>query len=186
MIKFVIGMICGFSLLILYLVLDTYRALDATLTISIVIAVTTILATVIHFDSVRKQRKDRVWEINKDSLLTLSKSLSDAIQMTEKFVEREFNTMQGIPDDTCTDGAREVNYRFEETISDSLNVYKPLMDANLIQAIETYQADVRQIEEMYMADEINNFEAYDIQLGKQKILHSAIGEYIKKAAGINT
>jgi len=184
MFEFALGIFFGVAISILYFVFDSNIDIDHNFTVSVIIAFATIIATAIHFDSVRKQRKDRIWEINKDSLLELAKSLSDAIEISSKFSDREFNNMQGIPDDTSTEGAKEINDKFRETISDSLNVYKPLLNAELISAIEIYQSAEKDIEEQFVCDAINTFEAYDRQWGKQKELQTAVSGFIKDASGI--
>lgn len=127
MVKIVTGAVIGFTMAFWFLALDSKYNFNSAIAINIVIAVATIFAVAIHFDSVRKQRRDRVWEINKDNLLNLSKALSDSININSKLSEQEFNKMQGIPDETCTDGAYEINNAFQQSLSVSLNVYKPLL-----------------------------------------------------------
>ena len=58
------------------------------------------------------------------------------IEIHSQLSNREFNRMNGIPDETCTDGAAEINNAFQQHISESLNVYKPLLNEELIMAIE--------------------------------------------------
>jgi hypothetical protein len=185
MIKLILGMLLGFTLTIWYLVFDMKFDFDHSFSVNIVIAMATVTATSIHFDSVRKQRKDRVWEINKESLINLSKAISGAIEISLKLSDREFNNMQGIlPDDTDTEGAKEINDTFKKTISDSLNVYKPLLNSELTDAIEKYQKAEKSIEEDFNHDAINTFEAYDRQWAEQKELHKVVSSFIKDVAGI--
>ncbi|GAA71400.1 hypothetical protein P20439_1473 [Pseudoalteromonas sp. BSi20439] len=92
--------------------------------------------------------------------------------------------MNNIPDDTCTEGAAEINQKFQMTISDSLNVYKPLLNAELITAIEKYQQAEKNIESSFDHDQINVFEAYDSQWGAQKELQIVVSRFIKEVAGI--
>ncbi|MCP4055534.1 MULTISPECIES: hypothetical protein [unclassified Pseudoalteromonas] len=184
MVKYILGLLTGFCLTVWYLVFDLKFNFDHAFTLNLIIAAGTITATAIHFDSVRKQRKDRVWEINKESLIQLSKSLADAIEVSSKLSDQEFNIMNNIPDDTCTEGAAEINQKFQMTISDSLNVYKPLLNAELITAIEKYQQAEKNIESSFDHDQINVFEAYDSQWGAQKELQIVVSRFIKEVAGI--
>ncbi len=184
MIKFILGVLTGFSLTIWYLVFDMKFDIDHNFTVNVVIAMATVTATAIHFDSVRKQRQDRVWEINKENLINLSKAISDAIEISSKLSDREFNNMQGIPDDTNTDGEKEINDTFRKTISESLNVYKPLLNTELTGAIAKYQKSEKSIEDDFNRDFISTFEAYDRQWGAQKALHKIVSSFIKEVAGI--
>ncbi|MFP3353387.1 hypothetical protein R0K04_18500 [Pseudoalteromonas sp. SIMBA_153] len=184
MVKFIIGLLTGFCLTVWYLVFDLKLNFDHKFTLNLIIAAGTITATAIHFDSVRKQRKDRVWEINKESLIKLSKSLADAIEVSSKLSDKEFNIMNNIPDDTCTEDAAQINQMFQMTISDSLNVYKPLLNDELITAIEKYQQAEKNIEDSFNNDRINVFEAYDSQWEAQKELQTVVSRFIKEVAGI--
>lgn len=116
--------------------------------------------------------------------MQLSKSLADAIKVASLLSDQEFNRMNNIPDDTCTEGAAEINEKFQKTISDSLNVYKPLLNAELIAAIEKYQQAEKNIEYAFENDEINVFEAYDNQLRVQNNLQKIVSRFIKEVAGI--
>lgn len=184
MVKLFFGIILGIVITVGYLDFNSKLNFDHELTLNIVIAAATVVATAIHFDSVRKQRHDRVWEINKDSLINLSHAVADAIEMSSKLLDLEFNKMQNIPDDTCIEGSKEVHDKFQKTISDSLNVYKPLLNSNLIEAIEKYQKSEQKIAKSFNNDEINVFEAYDHQLVAQKKLQYTINKFIKSVSGI--
>ena len=184
MVKFIIGVLLGFALTVWYLAFDLKFDFDHAFTLNVIIAGSTITATAIHFDSVRKQRRDRVWEINKESLMKLSKAVADAIEISSKLSDREFNIMNNIPDDTCTEGAAEINETFQKTISDSLNVYKPLLNSELINAIERYQEAEKNIEYAFVHEHFSVFEAYDHQWNAQKKLHKIINHFIKEVAGI--
>ncbi|KAF7778157.1 hypothetical protein PMAN_a2963 [Pseudoalteromonas marina] len=92
--------------------------------------------------------------------------------------------MNNIPDETCTEGSAEINQQFQKTISDSLNVYKPLLNAELISAIEKYQQAEKNIEYAFEHDKFNVFEAYDNQWGAQKELQKVVSRFIKEVAGI--
>jgi len=184
MVKVVIGAVIGFAMAVLYFTFASKFSFNPALALNVVIAVATIFAVAIHFDSVRNQRRDRVWEMNKENLLSLSKALSSSIDINSKLSEREFNKMNGIPDETNTDGAAEINNKFQQHISESLNVYKPLLNEELITVIEKYQKAEKQIEDDYNCDAISVFEAYERQWEKQKKLQVSVSAFIKKVAGI--
>lgn len=183
-VKFIIGLLSGFTVTVWYLVFDFRFDFDHAISLNIVIAAASIIATAIHFDTVKKQRRDRVWEINKDNLINLSKAVASAIKISSELSEREFNKANNIPDDTCTTGSAETHVNLQETISDSLNVYKSLLNKELISAIEKYQETESSIERTYDYDEITLFDALELQCEAQRKLHKVINHFIKEVAGI--
>lgn len=184
MVKLFLGIILGIAITVGYLAFNSKLSFDHDLTLNIVIAAATIVATAIHFDSVQKQKRDRVWEINKESLLNLSHAVADAIETFSKLTNQAFNNMQGIPDDDCIIGVEEIGNKFQKTISDSLNVYKPLLNLKLIEAIEEYQESEQKITDKFNHDAINVFEAYELQWSAQEELQYIIHKFIKKVSGI--
>ena len=177
----VIAFILGVFVTIWYLVFDFTFNFDHSITVNVVIATATIIATAIHFDSVRKQRKDRLWEINKDSLLRLSKALADAIEMSAINSEREL----GIPVEESTKDSPEIGQKFEDILSDALNVYKPLLSDHLIFAIEEYQKAEEQTSRDWHVDALTTFEAYDEQWANRKKLQEVVLEFIKDVSGVS-
>lgn len=184
MVQVVFGIILGVIVTVGYLAFNSKFHFDHELTLNMVIAIATVVATVIHFDSVQKQKRDRVWEINKGSLLNLSHAVADAIETSSKLTDQAFNEMQGIPDDTCNIDATNTGNKFQKTISESLNVYKPLLNSKLIEAIEDYQETEQKIIDKFNHDAINTFEAYELQWSAQKDLQHVIHKFIKKISGI--
>ena len=59
MVKYVLGLVTGFTATIWYVALDLNFELDNSLSINVVIATATIIATAIHYDSVRQQSRAR-------------------------------------------------------------------------------------------------------------------------------
>ncbi|ELI6431873.1 hypothetical protein RRM65_001611 [Aeromonas salmonicida subsp. salmonicida] len=184
MVYFVLGLLCGVTATIWYLVFDFSFDFDHAITVNLSIAAATIIATAIHFDSVHKQRKDRLWEINKDSLLKLSKAISDAVDMSGRLADSHLNQEQGIPERVNTDGSNIVHAKLKEVLSDSLYVYKPLLSPALILSIEAYQDEQKKIAEDYNHDELSIFEAYDKQWDAQKKLQGVISTFIKQVSGV--
>jgi hypothetical protein len=184
MVNFVLGLLWGMAATIWYLAFDFKFNFDHAITVNVSIAIATIIATAIHFDSVRKQRKDRLWEINKDSLLMLSKAISDAVDMSGRLSDRYFNQEQGIPEHVNTNGSDIVHAKLEEVLSDSLYVYKPLLSPELISSIENYQYTQKNISKAFNNDELSVFEAYDKQWAAQKKLQDVISTFIKQVSGV--
>ncbi|TNY94272.1 hypothetical protein CGK58_24740, partial [Vibrio parahaemolyticus] len=83
MVNLVLGVLLGFCLTIWYVAIDLRFGFDSNVSINVVIAIATVIATAIHFDSQRKQRKDRIWDMNKNVLLDLAHALSEVIEATE-------------------------------------------------------------------------------------------------------
>ena len=181
MLNLVISFIFGVFITIWYLVLDFTFSFDHAMAINIIIAAATIIATTIHFDSVRAQRKDRLWEINKDSILRLSKVLADAIDISSKYCD---STM-GIPVGNSLDKSAEIGKAFEDALSDSLNVYKPLLSEELILAIEEYQKEEQMISKAWHSDEYTTYDAYENQLASRKKLQVVVLKFIKDVSGVS-
>ncbi len=184
MVKFILGVLSGSAIAVWYLVFDFKFDFDHAFALNLVIAAATVTATAIHFDTVKKQERDRVWEINKDSLINLSKSLADAIKISSNLSDREFNKIKNIPDESCIEDALKINNKFQKTMSDSLNVYKSLLNKELINAIEMYQDEEKRIENAFNHDEFSAFDAYNHQCSAQKKLQKVVNYFIKEVAGI--
>nr|WP_014343636.1 hypothetical protein [Aliivibrio fischeri]AEY78222.1 hypothetical protein [Aliivibrio fischeri] len=181
MLNLIISFMLGVFVTVWYLYLDLTFNFDASMTVNIVIASAAMIATAIHFDSVRTQRKERLWEINKDSILRLSKALADAIEITSNQCDKEM----GIAINDSLDKANEVDNSLNNMLSDSLNVYKPLLSESLILAIEEYQKEEMAISNKWHTDEYTTYEAYDELLGIRKKLQLVVLQYIKKVSGVS-
>ncbi|EJF0912110.1 hypothetical protein O1B84_003360 [Vibrio cholerae] len=182
MVKYVLGIVTGFTATIWYVALDLNFELDSSLSINIVIATATIIATAIHYDSVRQQKRERVWEINKENLLSLSRALSSEMKRTALYADRAFYIEQGIPiDDSELDDSPDAYKKFKKVIDESLDVYKPLLNKELIEAIEAFQKEDREIDIAVENNAMSVFEAYDAIHAEQKKLHSTVSDFIKKA-----
>ncbi|WP_206665140.1 hypothetical protein [Aeromonas sobria] len=58
MIKLLLGVVLGFSATIWYVALDLRFDFDSSLSVNIVIALATVTAAAIHFDSVKSQKRE--------------------------------------------------------------------------------------------------------------------------------
>lgn len=130
----VIGFFVGFVSLVFFLVSDTN--FDMSVVTNFIIAAATVMATIIHFSSIRQQRKDRLWDINKPILLGLSKSLSAVIKASEYYLQEEY-ARQYIEDTPNPNDQPDHNvYReFDKKREYALEVYKALMNKELIDAL---------------------------------------------------
>jgi hypothetical protein len=150
-----------------------------------VIASVAILATALSFQSMRNQQIARRWEATKDILLDLAKALSDVSVQTGKFSEQEFEEMTG----QCPDGKAkydpQLSVRFRKLVTHTLDVYRPLLDPEIITSIEAYEKTVENIREAYVDhDALNAFEAYDQEWGAERQLLKVLNRQIKRYASI--
>lgn len=186
----IFGVILGFFLgtffTVWYLLFDSlFSLLGHTNTINALILLVTAIGVFFHFHFAKKQREDRLWEINKDYLLRLSKSLADAIDLTESYLDRYLDHKDGVnSDEIDTKKAADINFHFREITSDFLNVYRPLLDDKLIKNIENYRIQEKEIEQAFINDMIDEFDAYDSQCAAQKELQKELLLFIKKSSGV--
>lgn len=156
---------------------------------NLVISIATVIATFIHFSSTKqqqierrleaeKQRKDRLWSINKDMLLGLSDSLSKVIDANSyEICEHELKYIgQGAYLYTLGDKPSvEVYQQFHERVNFALRVYKLLMKPTLAKKLEslvnthhrlqreTTEMEISTIEAMEEMDELYKEALYELQ-----------------------
>lgn len=139
MFQFSIGIIIGFfiAFILMSILFSSGIKYDINLMTNIIIAFATAVATCIHFDSVSKQRRDRVWEINKQALLELAHSLSQVINSEKYYLALEYASLSHEHLSPTQEKPRANVYRnFFEKQENVLQVYRSLMDRELIDAIE--------------------------------------------------
>ena len=186
MINFILGVLTGFALTIWYVAFDIRYDFDFNIAVNAVIASATAIAAYIHFDAVKNQRKDRVWEINKAPLLGLLESLSEVIEVTLQLLDFEFEINQGIahPDDRPKDSTEQYK-KLSKHIKSSLNVYEPLLSDEIISAIEQYKSANQAVDRAFEVDQITSlYEVYDNISANQEALHKVISQHVKDIAGI--
>jgi hypothetical protein len=174
MVLFVLGVIVGVCFTAWYLIFEIALHFDYSIATNIVIAFATLIATAIHFDAVRKQRRDRIWEINKDILLNLSQAVSDALEQSIK--------MSDPMDEPKWDAG--IHKAHNKAISVVLKIYRPLLTKELIDAIEAYQKEDAEITSCVNEDEMSHTDGYCALSAAQERLHSIISKYIKKVSGL--
>ena len=184
MLVFILGAISGAFLLLVGFLVCNFK-FDLALLTNVVIAAATIVATIIHLDSTIKQRKDRVWDINKDVLLNLSHSLSLVIHATEYYSELEFYRHQGINESPKSRKPKDDVYKnFNNNQEHVLNVYRTLMDKELIDSLESSKEQNELISEAVDHDAIEHYEAYDASLELYKELQNKLNMFIAKMSGV--
>ena len=182
MFLFVLGAIVGFfvAMVVLSSILITGVTFDMAVWTNIIIAICTAVAAFIHYDSVKKQRKDRIWEINKNVLLDLLYFVSQAIEETEFYLDPQY--------------AHEVNHqpntkvwgKLKSQTYLALNVYGPLMSKELVGHIETSKKLDEQIhDEVFFAD-LDNQEAYERSLENRRALQLQLKKFISEMSGVHT
>ncbi|MDB2387326.1 hypothetical protein N9W21_08310, partial [Shewanella sp.] len=132
MFLFLFGTIIGFfvAMIALSYVLVTGVEFNMAVWTNIIIAAGTAIAALIHYDSVKKQRKDRVWEIKKDALLKLLDLISQAIEETKFALDPQYAFEIGHKANT------KVWSELKSQTNLALNVYGSFMNKDLVEHIE--------------------------------------------------
>jgi hypothetical protein len=180
----VIGFFVGFVSFVLFLVNDT--KFDMSVVTNLIIAAATVMATIIHFSSIRQQRKDRLWDINKPILLGLSKSLSAVIKASEYYLQEEY-ALQHLDDTPNQNDQPEHNvYReFDKKREYALEVYKVFMNKELIDALEKAKQINEKIDKDVFEDGADNISAYEASISANEDLQRKLSFFIAKMSGIN-
>ncbi|ELI0612347.1 hypothetical protein [Vibrio vulnificus] len=181
----VLGLFLGFVSFVSFLMSEV--SIDIAVITNIVIAFATVVATAIHFNSVRLQRRDRIWEINKDNLLALSETLSQVIKQSEARIEYEFYLSLGVDADTLPPVKPDVGEyeRFTKALESSINVYKPMLSSAFVEKLDKYRTEKNSIDAGWESGAIENeFSLYDCEYRNQIMLHTALAEYIKYLANV--
>lgn len=178
-IGFIIGLfvsMVGFSLLTVFNI-----QINLTVITNIIIAAATVVATIIHLDSQSKARKDRVWDMNKGVLLDLAHALSDAIEATEN----ELHNLRCY--DEQESQVESKSYAFtniKEKIDYALNVYKPLMDIELITSISKHNETDKETTLDVNYHDLDHEDAYEIMLKEHKELYGKVLIFIAEISGV--
>lgn len=154
--------------------------IDLLIVTNIIIAIATVVATAIHFDSQKKQRLDRVWDINKGVLLDLTHSLSEAIEATEIEIQNCYSYH-----DEQVETKPYVWRNLDEKINYMLNVYGPLVSPNLLSAINHHRLVNREISRQVNQNDLDISEAYETMLKEHKALYEQLLSFIAKISGVS-
>ncbi|MEZ9392038.1 hypothetical protein AB4222_09060 [Vibrio splendidus] len=189
MFQLVIGVILGVFLgfVIFMSLLISELSIDATLITNVVIALATVVAATIHFNSVRLQRRDRVWEINKDNLLELSETLSQLIKLSESRIDYEFYLHLGVDKEALPPVKPDIGEyeRFTKALETSINVYKPMLSDTFVEKLDKYRSETYVIDARWDSGEIENeFSLYSYEYDNQITLQASLSDYIKTLANV--
>ncbi|CAH6906520.1 conserved hypothetical protein [Vibrio chagasii] len=189
MFQLVIGVILGVFLgfVIFMSLLMSELSIDATLITNVVIALATVVAATIHFNSVRLQRRDRVWEINKDNLLDLSETLSQLIKLSESRIDYEFYLHLGVDKEALPPVKPDIGEyeRFTKALETSINVYKPMLSDAFVEKLDKYRSETYVIDARWDSGEIENeFSLYSYEYDNQITLQASLSDYIKTLANV--
>ncbi|HHX8443243.1 TPA: hypothetical protein ACVO0G_004672 [Vibrio diabolicus] len=159
---------------------------DVTVWTNIVIAIATCIATALHVDNQIKLRKTRVWDINKDVLLNLSGTLAKVIEDLEKATDYHFDKMQNIAHETGATYTypKDLYENFADQTFEVLNVYKPLMNRDLISSLEELKVASDRVDDGVNKGELSVFEAYDRILHEHEKLQNKLSSFIKQVSGV--
>ena len=181
MIKVVLGILFGFTATIWYVALDLSLDFNHSLSVNIVIAMATIVATAIHFDSQKKLRKDRVWDMNKMVLLELAHALSDVIKATEDEIHNIHWQFEG---DEQIEVKPHVFKNINDKIDYALSVYRPLMDVSLINTIRQHNDKGKEIKQQVNFEDLEFLDAYEIMLSEHKRLYNELLKFMGEISGV--
>ena len=188
MFEFLIGGIIGVFVAMIgfALILAFGSKIDLAIMTNVIIAFATVIATTIHFDFRKTQKKERVWEINKNVLLELALSLADVIEDLEKATDHYFDVDQGIQYETGSSYSHpaELYQDFSRKTFQLMNAYKPLMTRELLKSFDDFQTSQDNVYNALDSEGLSTFEAYDHSLGHHKTLKKELDQFIKDVSGI--
>jgi len=175
------GVIGLFMSMVLFSLLSVFeQSINVGVLTNIIIAIATVVATAIHFDSQRKLRKDRIWDINKDLLLDLVYLLDGAIKATRAEIHNSH--IHHSESEIKVDWS--VSKNLDKKISYALNVYKPLMDEKLISSISSFKQVDNRIEREVLEEDLDHFDAYTQLLSEYESLYENLQQFIVDLSGI--
>lgn len=183
MFQFLIGSVVGFfgGFVFFITILLTDIAFDVTIATNFIIALATVVATVIHFSSIKQQRKDRLWDINKPILLDLSHTLSLVIKASEFYLQEGYIDDAPQASDAPSAG---VFKEFKEKQEYALNVYKTLMSKELIAVLSEAKRINENIDYGVNEHEEDHISAYEKSISTNQELQKKLDFFIAKMSGV--
>jgi hypothetical protein len=180
--KFLLGALVGlFFSMMLFSTLTIFDIkIDMSVVTNIIIAAATVVATAIHFDSQRKQRIDRIWDINKGVLLDLTHSLSEAIEATEIEIQNCYSYHDG-----QIETKPYVWRNLDEKINYMLNVYGTLVSPELLSSINHHKQANSEITRQVNQEDLDTSTAYETMLEEHKKLYEKLLSFIAKISGVS-
>ncbi|MBV7598945.1 hypothetical protein [Aeromonas sp. sia0103] len=180
--SFIMG--AGASSLIIKLSTIPETTFNVNIITNCIIALATVVATYIHIDTTLRQKKDRVWEINKVILFDLVASLSKVIKASEyglmQVEQRETNDVS----DLGPKPEADVYKKFREKQEYVLDVYRSLMSKKLILSLEAAKKIDDEITAGVHEDSIDVSDAYEQSIKIYKDLQKNIRDFMVDISGV--
>lgn len=187
MFQLLIGGVVGFFLGFVFFIalLLTSNEINITIATNLIIAFAAVVATIIHFSSIRQQRKDRLWDINKPVLLDLSHALSSVINASKYYLQKEY-ALAHIEDPPNEFDRPNPNVfkDFHEKREYALDVYKTLMSKELIDALAKAKRISENIDQGVNEQYVNPITAYEKSISTHQELQEKLGFFIAKLSGV--
>lgn len=187
MFKFLFGCVIGlfFGFVVLAFILISDFKFDIPIITNIVIAGATVVATIIHYSSIRQQRKDRIWEINKPIILDLSQSLSSVIRASEFYYQLECaRTLGDIEPNPSDEPDPNVYKEFSDKREYALTVFKGLMNDELLDALKDAKYQNEKVDRLVEEYNIHIASAYQESIGVNRELQEKLNFFIVKLSGV--
>lgn len=187
MFNFLLGLTLGFFtgfILFIALFIPGFK-FDLSSTSNLVIAFATVIAVVIHYSTLRQQRKDRIWDINKPVLLDLSHAISSTIKASNYYLQRQYASHQlGDEPAESEQPDLDVYKTFNEKQDYALDVYRTLMNPELITAIKNAKQIESNIRDAVNYDEIDLIDAYEKSIDASEKLQEKLRFFICELSGV--
>ncbi|MEN2388056.1 hypothetical protein [Comamonas sp. A7-5] len=149
-----------------------------------IIALCTFTALIISYFSIKSQKENRRWEVNKDLLIRLSTSLAETIVQTENFISNEIDNMQGIQNHENFVWDDSISEKFNKSLTQTVHVYSQLLNKEIIEAVKNYQKRDQEIARSFDDGEFDVIEAHDSSLEAQIKLMAILNKNIKTYAAL--
>lgn len=183
MLNFIVGVISGFSLCVWYFIFDLKLNINSNISVNVIVAIATCIATAIHYDSVKRQKRDRIWENNKSILLDLTKALNAAINETKMQID-EMHQESTLAVQRRNQSRANIYDSLKEKIDECLNVYQSLMNKKLLLSIRELHNISNETTHQVHHDDLDVLSANETMLSAYKLLHSELLIFIAKVSGI--
>lgn len=187
MIKFSIGFVFGFSIsFVVFLSYSTSgRIFNVNEVMSSIIALSSVVAVIIHYHTTREAKKIRIWDANKVLLLDLKSSLKDVIKASEYYLQEE-EARHYINDPPSPDNAPagDVYSVYDNKVDVALEVYGALMGDRLVAALGRAKEKEEGVRIGVMQYDVDNIQAYEESICIYKWLSNELDVFIAKMSGV--
>lgn len=178
-----LGTFFGFVLFIV-LLLGTDK-IDTAFITNLVIAAATVSATILHYSTLRQQRKIRVWEINKSILLDLSRALNEVIKASNYYLELEYAKLNGEDEEDLGREPSPTAFRdFEKYRDQVIDVYHVFLDQDFINDLNEAKEIDRNITHAVNHDYMETIVAYEETIEVNNKLKKRLTQFISRMSGL--